>query len=98
MDLVRPKDEDVALESLQALGMSQYEARLYVGLLQGGPQNGNELSKTTRVPSSKVYATLDKLAAAGIVKHVQHDGTTEYVCIDPEGLGARLRVRHDGPL
>jgi sugar-specific transcriptional regulator TrmB len=92
------KDEEQVLESLQALGISQYEARLYVGLLQGGPQNGNELSKTTGVPSSKVYAILDKLAAAGVVEHVQRNSTTEYVCIPPEELIDRLRVRFNEPL
>jgi sugar-specific transcriptional regulator TrmB len=91
-------DEKQALEALQALGISQYEARLYVGLLQGGPQNGNELSKTTGVPSSKVYAILDKLAAAGVVQHVQRNNTTEYVCIPPDELVDRLRVRFNEPL
>src|SRR5438105_459478 len=42
------------LDHLQTVGFSLYEARLYVGLLQGGAQNGNELSKTAGVPSSKV--------------------------------------------
>jgi sugar-specific transcriptional regulator TrmB len=93
-----PKDEQQVLESLQALGLSQYEARVYVGLLRGGPQNGNELSKTTGVPSSKVYAILDRLVAGGVVQHAQRDGTTEYVCIPPEELIDRLAVRFNAPL
>ena len=55
------------IESLQELGLSLYEARLYLGLLTGGPQNGNELSRTSGVPSSKVYAMLERLAGEGIV-------------------------------
>jgi sugar-specific transcriptional regulator TrmB len=58
---------DRIVESLQALGLSLYETRLYLGLLTGGRQNGNELSRTSGVPSSKVYAMLERLAADGIV-------------------------------
>ena len=53
--------KDVLAEALQGLGLSLYEARLYLGLLKGGPQNGNELSRSSGVPSSKVYGMLDRL-------------------------------------
>ena len=50
--------DDRVIESLQELGFSLYEARLYLGLLRHGRQNGNELSRAFGVPSSKVYAML----------------------------------------
>ena len=58
-----PESLDRIVESLQELGLSLYETRLYLGLLTGGQQNGNELSRTSGVPSSKVYAMLERLAA-----------------------------------
>jgi sugar-specific transcriptional regulator TrmB len=53
-------DEPVVAR-LQALGFSNYEARVYLGLLRHGPQNGNEVSKSAGLPSSKVYSTLERL-------------------------------------
>jgi sugar-specific transcriptional regulator TrmB len=86
------------LESLQKLGLSLYEARLYVGLLTHGPQNGNELSRTSGVPSSKVYSTLDKLTANGFVKHIRRGSVAEYICIPPHRLIERLREDYQSPL
>jgi HTH-type transcriptional regulator, sugar sensing transcriptional regulator len=90
--------DERALGSLRTLGLSQYEARLYLGLLTAGPQNGNELSKTAGVPSSKVYATLNKLAGLGIVAQVNSTEGAEYVCIPPEALLERLRSKYEEPL
>lgn len=86
------------VDSLQELGLSLYEARLYLGLLTHGPQNGNELSRTSGVPSSKVYSTLDKLAAAGIVEHIRRGNTQEYVCIPAVELLKRYREKYARPL
>jgi sugar-specific transcriptional regulator TrmB len=84
--------------SLRELGYSQYEARIYLGLLRHGPLNGNELSKRSGVPSSKVYGVLDKLAAAGIVYTAKQSRTTVYACIAPDELLGRLRRRYERPL
>jgi sugar-specific transcriptional regulator TrmB len=85
-------------ESLQELGLSLYEARLYLGLLTRGPQNGNELSRTSGVPSSKVYAMLERLAAAGIVAHTRRGNTVEYVSVPPQDVLHKLRERYTRPL
>jgi sugar-specific transcriptional regulator TrmB len=86
------------LERLQTVGFSLYEARLYVGLLQGGAQNGNELSKTAGVPSSKVYSTLEKLTARGFVHQTHRDGGAVYTAITPDDLVSRLRGQFLPPL
>jgi sugar-specific transcriptional regulator TrmB len=86
------------LESLQELGLSLYEARLYLGLLTGGPQNGNELSRTSGVPSSKVYAMLERLSGEGIVAHTRRGSSVEYVCVPPQDLLHKLRERYTKPL
>ena len=44
---------------------------IYVGLLRHGPQNGNEVSKSAGLPSSKVYSTLERLVSKGIVQSVR---------------------------
>jgi sugar-specific transcriptional regulator TrmB len=92
-----PRDARV-VENLQQLGLSLYEARLYLGLLTGGPQNGNELSRTSGVPSSKVYAMLERLAGEGIVSRSRRGSTVEYVCVPPRDLLHKLRERYTTPL
>lgn len=87
-----------AITSLQELGLSLYEARLYVGLLIHGAQNGNELSRTAGVPSSKVYSTLDKLVAAGIVQNSRRGSSAEYTCVPPDRLLRSLRTKYVRPL
>jgi HTH-type transcriptional regulator, sugar sensing transcriptional regulator len=86
------------VENLQELGLSLYEARLYLGLLTGGPQNGNELSRTSGVPSSKVYAMLGRLAGDGVVTRSQRGSTVQYVCVAPHELLHKLRERYTKPL
>ncbi len=89
---------DGIIERLRTLGMSLYEARSYLSLLQHGPQNGNELSKSAGLPSSKVYSTLEKLASQGIVHSVQTNHTRKYVCVSPEELMHRFRQQFEEPL
>lgn len=90
--------DEGAVDRLRALGMSLYEARLYVALLRHGAQNGNELSKSAGIPSSKVYSTLERLATKGIVHVVRTGATTEYVCIPPQELTHRMRQEFEAPL
>lgn len=87
-----------AVDRLQALGMSLYEARLTIALLRHGPQNGNELSRSAGVPSSKVYSTLERLATKGFVHIVKTATTTEYLCVSPKELTHRLRSGYEEPL
>jgi HTH-type transcriptional regulator, sugar sensing transcriptional regulator len=90
--------DDVFVSRLRDVGFSLYEARLYVALLRGGAQNGNEVAKHAKVPSSKVYTALDKLAAEGVVQSVTNGGLTRFAAIRPSELIARLRKRYNAPL
>src|SRR4029453_12340410 len=90
-------DEGV-LDRLRILGMSLYEAKIYVGLLRHGPQNGNEVSKSAGIPSSKVYSTLERLAAKGIVHSVRTSSAPKYHCIPPDELVRRFHEEFDEPM
>ena len=89
--------DDGVVDRLRALGMSLYEAKIYVGLLRHGPQNGNEVSKSAGIPSSKVYSTLERLSSKGIAHKVLAGSTTQYVCISPLELMHRLREQFSEP-
>jgi sugar-specific transcriptional regulator TrmB len=90
-------DEGV-VDRLRILGMSLYESKIYIGLLRHGPQNGNEVSKSAGIPSSKVYSTLERLASKGIVHSVRTGSGTQYVCISPEELVRRFRDEFEEPM
>ena len=89
---------ETIVQNLRAVGLSLYEARLYLALLQHGAQNGNELSKSSGVPSSKVYSTAEKLIGLGIVHSIREGTTTKFVAIDPDELIGRLRSRYNEPI
>jgi sugar-specific transcriptional regulator TrmB len=90
--------EEVIVSRLRDVGFSLYEARVYVALLREGSQNGNEVAKRAAVPSSKVYAALDKLAAAGFVQSSRRGTLTRWAALPPEELIARLRKHYNEPL
>jgi HTH-type transcriptional regulator, sugar sensing transcriptional regulator len=90
--------EEGVIRRFQDVGLSLYEARIYVGLLRHGAQNGNELSKTSGVPSSKVYSTVEKMIGQGIVHSIKGGSSTQFVCIDPDELISRLRKQYNDPI
>jgi sugar-specific transcriptional regulator TrmB len=86
-------DIDGLLRSLQATGMSGYEAKAYLALIGAdGPLNGYEVAKRSGVPRSTVYETLAKLLARGAAFEVRSsDDNTAYVALPPDALIRRLR-------
>jgi HTH-type transcriptional regulator, sugar sensing transcriptional regulator len=59
-----------AVQRLIELGFSQYEAQAYVGLLGHEPLTGYALANITGIPQPKVYETLRRLSAKGVVAAV----------------------------
>ncbi len=89
---------DAIVERLRDVGFTLYEARLYAALLQHGPQNGNELSRRSGVPSSKVYGTVEKMTLEGTVQTIRTPSGTQFVALDPNQVVDRLRRRYNDPL
>ncbi|MDQ7851246.1 MAG: helix-turn-helix domain-containing protein [Armatimonadota bacterium] len=55
------------LDAMRELGLTDYEARVYLALHQAYPANGNQISQRSGVPSAKVYASLRRLLDRGLV-------------------------------
>ncbi|EMT53662.1 TrmB family transcriptional regulator [Brevibacillus borstelensis] len=75
---------------LQKLNFSLYECKAYVGLLQGSPVTGYELSKRTGVPRSMIYEVLGKLLDREAVHTVPSD-PVKYAPVPAKELIGRLR-------
>lgn len=63
--LEKEKISDIA-EVLQSLGLSKYEARVYVSLVLKGASKGGVLSISSGVPRTKIYTSLKKLIERGL--------------------------------
>lgn len=55
------------LSWLEDLGLSSYEAQAYLAALRHAPLTGYQLSKASGVPRSRIYDTIEKLTAKGLL-------------------------------
>ncbi|MEA3336198.1 MAG: helix-turn-helix domain-containing protein [Chloroflexota bacterium] len=80
-----------AIDRLQNLGFSEYEAKAYVALLRSNPATGYLVSKESGVPRSMIYEVLNKLVARGAALSSPAERTTLYSPAPAEELLDRLR-------
>ncbi|HHY14195.1 MAG TPA: TrmB family transcriptional regulator [Thermoanaerobacterales bacterium] len=66
------------IQVFRQFNYTQYEAQVYITLLQNGPQTGYEVSKMSGVPRSKVYNVLEKLTNRGAVVTAQGEKNVLY--------------------
>ena len=79
---------------LVALGLTEYEGKIYLALLKESPANGYQLSKRTGVPRSMVYEALGRLHARGAVLKSGDERATIYRPLPPDQLLERYDRRH----
>lgn len=73
------------IEDLQAVGLGEDEAAVYVRLLQVGPAKVGQISQYFDLSRSTLYRLLDELAEAGYVSK-SLERPTVYTSVDPETL------------
>jgi len=72
--------------SLTQIGFTEYEARVYLALLNESPATGYQISKKSGVPRSMVYEALGRLAARGAVLETVEGRATLYRPLPPNVL------------
>ncbi|WP_251343965.1 TrmB family transcriptional regulator [Haloplanus halophilus] len=75
---------------LQEMGLSEYEAATYVGLLQGGTSTAKEVASRAGVPQSRVYDVLDSLNTKGFVV-VQEGRPKKFGPVEPNQAVSQFR-------
>jgi sugar-specific transcriptional regulator TrmB len=75
--------EDIIRE-FTALGLSEYEAKVYLSLLREHPATAYEIGKSSGVPTSKVYEVIKKLLQKNVLTAMEEKGTKRYVPLEPE--------------
>jgi hypothetical protein len=61
------EEKDRIVRSLEKMGLSNYEARAYLAAINQPAMTGYKLSKLSGVPRSRIYETIEKLIAKGLV-------------------------------
>jgi len=78
--------------ALQDLGLTEYETRAYVALLQRGSMTASEISEMAPVPYSKIYEVLGNLERKGWIESESGRPLKYYPRSPPDALEAtRLR-------
>lgn len=70
-------DDEAAVEGLTTLGLSTYEAKVFVGLHRLGTGSAGEVAEVTDVPRSQVYGAAEGLEELGLID-IQEGTPTEY--------------------
>jgi len=89
-----PTDEDRAVEAFERLGLTGYEARVFIALHRLGVGTAREVSEVTDVPRSQVYSAAESLADRGLVS-VQQSSPMQYRPVGVEAARSTLRTRFD---
>jgi sugar-specific transcriptional regulator TrmB len=77
----RPRLE--AIEQLEALGLSAYAARTFVGLVELGTGTAKSVSNTVDVPRTRVYDAVEELDDCGLVS-VEETTPKRFSSVPPE--------------
>ena len=77
--------DEFSVQSLMKLGLTEYEARIYVVLSKMGPRNASEISFLGKVPRPKTYGAIRGLESKGLLRIVP--GKPErYMAVSPSDV------------
>jgi len=85
---------DNIINELLALGLSEYEARAYITLVESdSPVTAYEIAKKSRISTSKIYEVMGRLIDRKIAQPIDSQGANTYVALDPDEFIAQYRSR-----
>lgn len=80
-----------AILRLKQLGFSEYEAKAYMALVHDSPLTAYELSKTSGIPSSKIYEVLRKLEFRQMIQSIHGERSKIFVPVPPDEFVQNFR-------
>lgn len=80
----------ILIESLQGIGFTSYEARVFAALVKNENATVSTLSTDSGVPSSAIYGALKKLEKKGLIE-VQNTRPVRYKSLSPEDAVNKLK-------
>ena len=85
-------DETDAVEALQRLGLSKYEASVFIALQKLGTGTARDITRVADVPRSQVYGTAESLEERGLIE-VQESKPRQFRAVSLDEARARLQTR-----
>jgi Cd2+/Zn2+-exporting ATPase len=74
------------VDQLMALGLTEYESKVYLALLGEHPATGYQIGKAAGIPRSMVYEALGRLEARGAVLKTIEEKAALYRPVSPDSL------------
>ncbi len=74
------------IETLQKIGLSNKEAKVYMQLIRLGAQPVSVISEKAEINRTTTYDIIDGLTKKGLVSSIDKGGTTYYKALDPKEL------------
>ncbi|HDJ66227.1 MAG TPA: TrmB family transcriptional regulator [Nitrososphaeria archaeon] len=71
------------INSLKKLGLTEYEAKTYIALLEHGEADALEISRRSGVPRTRIYDILSKLESNGFIQGLKGSRPTIYIALPP---------------
>ena len=74
------------ISELLAVGLTENEAKVYIGLLRIGQNSVSTIISEAEISSGKIYETLDKLHKKGLVSVSTINGVKQFQSTEPQSL------------
>ena len=87
-------DHDEAVAALKRLGLSSYEAQVFIALQRLDTGTVREIDRMTEVPRSQIYGAAEDLAERGLLD-IQQSNPIQYRAVELDEARTRLRERLD---
>ena len=85
-----PSDNPVrVIDCLKSLGLTKYEALVYIALLKVASATASEIHEISGVPRASVYTVIDQLLDKGLVS-VSQSAPKRFAAFPPDDAIARL--------
>ena len=88
---------DKSRKAMENLGLSSYEIKVYLSILQGGPAIASEISKTSGVPYSKIYEVVNSLEDKGWLES-SSSRPQKFFPKSPQSALAAMRIRMENDI
>ncbi|WP_226042117.1 helix-turn-helix domain-containing protein [Natrinema sp. DC36] len=89
--------EAEALERLQDLGLSQYEAQTLINLIRLGTGTAQDITRINGVPRTRVYESAERLHELGLID-IQHTTPRKFTVTSEETLIRMLNIKRENTI
>ncbi|RQH01267.1 TrmB family transcriptional regulator [Natrarchaeobius oligotrophus] len=87
-------DENEAVEAFERLGLTSYQAKVFIALQQLGSGTARDVARIADVPRSQVYSVAESLADRGLLE-IQQSSPIRYRPVDLEEARNTVRDRFE---